>query len=839
MAVRFEGTSAGVKGTTYTVQVHDSDFAGTKVDVSLFGDGFNLKYNPNEERPDAEIIDSAVDFAIMRTPTTKTEIDDFISDLLSAPDERFTLRILDSSDNLFWCGYILADQVRYEDDRWADTLANVRINAKDGLNRLKAIDYNDNGTAYTGRVTFKEHLFNILDKTGLQDFWGATDDYLLSIVRWYEDQDATAALTVNEMDRTFVDHLAFIDYDDNGSEVYTSTYDVLKNICAIWGARIYLADGAWHFEQWNEYRETGSIYQHRYYKDGTKPGTNTSVSLEVDESADSFTTASEGILSYLPSIRKVQIDFNHQDDRNYLKGRNWDDSTPTETIVLPAKGKKFRIAGTLRTRALFGAPTLPLPDLVELHEPVVSVVAIQIGFSDGGTNYSLGRTYTIIGGLSGYAPADWEGGQYPILNPLQSLPQFVSQEINFSTPAIPDDVSTIASFTFDVDYVISLRSDGSSFSVADYPVSEEFTFNNVTLQVMNADTTFPSQLNRSITQNPDNADASAVLEKEVLIGDGVAFLGSNGISIEVSGEQEPTGLWTKGLTGTGAVIQRLLAIELLNQRRFPIKIFDGTIYCNTAIHYGSILKLTTAEQFVGMQTVYNSKQETWRGQFTSIGYSDSASSYTTVDEPLTPGPGGAGGGSAPGEGPQTVPGTSADNPIGSSFPTGGHIVSTTGTSTYNDGDPVTSIGIETMNVDRLIQAGNTIAMIDRTTGNTQTFTVTTDVAVGDTSIAVSSTNISGQFSQSSFITLETDEYIGNIWRGSVRRYVQKFNSATPTLTVTENSGVLPADENNIDVHYGGQLLTPTDDYTVSGSNIVLTFTPKSSVTILVRFMIVG
>lgn len=836
MAVRFEGTSAGVKGTTYTVQVHDSDFAGAKVDVSLFGDGFNLKYNPNEERPDAEIIDSAVDFAIMRTPTTKTEIDDFISDLLSAPDERFTLRILDSSDNLFWCGYILADQVRYEDDRWADTLANVRINAKDGLNRLKAIDYNDDGTAYTGRVTFKEHLFNILDKTGLQDFWGATDDYLLSIVRWYEDQDATAALTVNEMDRTFVDHLAFIDYDDNGSEVYTSTYDVLKNICAIWGARIYLADGAWHFEQWNEYRETGSIYQHRYYKDGTKPGTNTSVSLEVDESADSFTTASEGILSYLPSIRKVQIDFNHQDDRNYLKGRNWDDSTPTETIVLPAKGKKFRIAGTLRTRALFGAPTLPLPDLVELHEPVVSVVAIQIGFSDGGTNYSLGRTYTIIGGLSGYAPADWEGGQYPILNPLQSLPQFVSQEINFSTPAIPDDVSTIASFTFDVDYVISLRSDGSSFSVADYPVSEEFTFNNVTLQVMNADTTFPSQLNRSITQNPDNADASAVLEKEVLIGDGVAFLGSNGISIEVSGEQEPTGLWTKGLTGTGAVIQRLLAIELLNQRRFPIKIFDGTIYCNTAIHYGSILKLTTAEQFVGMQTVYNSKQETWRGQFTSIGYSDSASSYTTVDEPLTPGPGG--GGAAPGEGPQVVPGTSANNPIGSSFDDGGHIVSTTGDSSYSDGDEVTTIGIDTATVDGLVQAGDTIAMIDRTTGNTQTFTVTSNLQAGDTTIAVSSATISGSFGTNSYVTLGTGEFVTNIRQGSAARYVQKFdNPASATLTVTENSGTLPSDTNLIDVFYNGVLLSETDDYSISGSDIVLTFTPKRRV--IVKFWIIG
>jgi len=835
MAVRFEGTSAGVKGTTYTVQVHDSDFVGTTVDVNIFGNGFNLKYNPNEERPDAEIIDSSVSLALMRTDDTKTEIDDFISDLLSAPDERFTLRILDSSDNLYWCGYILADQVRYEDDRWADKLANVNINAKDGLNRLKAIDYNDDGTAYSGRVTFKDHLFNILDKTGLQDFWGATDDYLLSIVRWYEDQDATAALTVNEMDRTFVDHLAFIDYDDNGDEVYTSAYDVLKNICAIWGARIYLADGAWHFEQWNEYRETGSIYQHRYYKDRSKPGTNTNVSVEVDEGADDFITASEGVLTYLPSIRKVQIDFNHQDDRNYLKGRNWDDSTPTETIVLPAKDKRLRISGTLRTRALFGAPTLPLPDLVELHEPVVSIVAIQIGFTDGGTTYSLGRTYTLIGGLSGYSAADWEGGEYSIINPLQSLPQFVSQEINFITAAIPDDVATIAAFTFDVDYIISLRSDGSNFSAPDYPTSEEFTFNDITLQVMNNDGTFPSQLNRAITQNPDNSDASAVLEKEVIIGDGVAFLGSNGISIEVSGEQEPTSAWTKGLTGSGVFIQRLLAIELLNQRRFPIKVFDGTIYCKSAIGYGNVLKFTTAEQFIALQAVYNSKQETWRGQFTSIGYSDSSSGFTTVDEPLTPSPGG---GSAPGEGPQVVPGTSANSPIGSAFDDGGHIVSTTGDNSYSDGDPVTTIGIDAATVDGLVQAGDTIAMIDRTTGNTQTFTVTSNLQSGDTTIAVSSANISGSFGTNSYITLGTGEFITNIRQGSVQRYVQKFdNPASATLTVTENSGTLPGDTNLIDVFYNGVLLSETDDYSVNGSDVVLTFTPKRRV--IVKFWIIG
>lgn len=834
MAVRFEGTSAGIKGTTYTVQVHDTDYVGSVVDVSLGGEGFTLKYTPNEERPDAEIIDSALQFTLVRNSDTKTSIDAFIDDLLTAPDEQFTIRILDSSDNLYWCGYILADQVRYQDDRHADTLAAVQINAKDGLNRLKAIDYNDDGTAYTGRVTFKDHLFNILDKTGLQGFWGDTDDYLHSIVRWYEDQDATAALTVNEMDRTFVDHLAFIDYDDNANEVYTSCYDVLRNICTIWGARIYLSGGKWHFEQWNEYRNTGSIYQHRYYKDRSKPGTATTVDIEVDEGSNDFITASEGILGYLPSVRKVEIDFQHRDDRNYLKGRTWDDSTPTLSIVLPAKDKRFRVSGTLRTRVLFGADTLPLPDLVDLHEPCISIVGVTISTTIGGDTYSLGRDYTVINGNFSGSTVDWDGGPYRIGNPLQSLPQYVSQSVNFATPALPDDISTISSFSIDVSYVATVRADGSSFAPADAPTSEEFTFTDIVLQVVNADGSFPSQSNKAITVNPDNSDASEIIEKEVLIGDGVAFLGSNGISIEVSGEQEDTNQWTKGLTGSGVFIQRLLAAELLNQRRYPIKVFDGTFYANTAINYSNVFKLTTAEQFVPLQAIYNSRQEFWRGQFTSIGYSDTLSTYTTVDNPIAPS---SPGGNAPGEGPQTVPGVSAGNPITDAFDNGGHIVSITGdAAVFDDGDVVTSIEIEAIGVEGLIQSGDTIAMIDRTTGNTQTFTVTSDVGATDTTISVSSTAIDGSFSSNSYLTLSTDQYISNIRQGSFTRYVQKFdNPSSATLTITENSGTLPSDSNNIDVIYNGQVLTETDDYTVSGSDVILTFSPRGKV--IVKFLI--
>jgi hypothetical protein len=55
--------------------------------------------------------------------------------------------------------------------------------------------------------------------------------------------------------------------------------------------------------------------------------------------------------------------------------------------------------------------------------------------------------------------------------------------------------------------------------------------------------------------------------------------------------------------------------------------------------------------------------------------------------------------------------------------------------------------------------------------------------------------------------------------------------------VTENSGTLPSDTNLIDVFYNGVLLSETDDYSISGSDIVLTFMPKRRV--IVKFWIIG
>ena len=829
MAVRFEGTSAGVKGTTYTVQVHDSDFAGTKVDVSLGGDGFRLSYEPEEDSPDVAIIPSTLSFSIIRTSENAAAFNSFLSDFATADEGRFTVRIL-SGSNLYWCGYLLADQVRYLDTRWADTNAEFAMKAKDGINRLKGINYNDDGTAYEGRVTFKEHLFNILDKIGLQDFWGATDDYLHSVVRWYEEDDTAATLSDNSIDRVYGDHRAAYEVGDNGTYVYKSSFEILEAICTTFGARFFQSDGKWHFIQFNEFRQTGSIYLHRYYKDGTKPGTSSSVDFEVDETGGDFITASEGVQFFIPPVGRVEVEFKHKDDRNYLQGETIVFEVDSTIPGVPGNNSKYRISGLFTSDVEF----------TNNHLPVFNVVGLKIEIRDQSANvYRLERIAEITGGTNiNYGDTQWvEDGlnEYQIVMPIQQSGLPVTQSFDFVTPDSPagTDSATLLITYFDNRQVVI----GNIFNTAVDTVT--ISASGLSFQAMNTNGTFPAASNLLTLTNPDTPGASAIISKEVIFSDRINFTSSGSITRLVGDEHINTLSWSKGLSGTNYPIRRLLAIELLYQRRKAIKSIDATFISINDFHFFNLLKLNTGEQYVPIRATYNSKREDWAGRYFSIGYSDTLTGVTVInDVPLGPNGQPGGGGTPPGEGPITIPGVSANNPIGSSFDDGGHIVSTTGDSSYSDGDEVTTIGIDTATVDGLVQAGDTIAMIDRTTGNTQTFTVTSNLQAGDTTIAVSSATISGSFGTNSYVTLGTGEFVTNIRQGSAARYVQKFdNPASATLTVTENSGTLPSDTNLIDVFYNGVLLSETDDYSISGSDIVLTFMPKRRV--IVKFWIIG
>lgn len=830
MAVRFEATSAGLLGTTYTLQIHDSEYAGSAVDVILGGEGFTLSYEPEDERPDVAVIPSTLSFSIIRNADSASAFDSFLSDFIGADEGRFTMRVLNSSDELYWCGYILADQVKYIDTRWADTNSTFAFKAKDGLNRLKAIDYNDDGEPYAGRATFAGHLFNCLDKAGLKDFWGGGDDYLHAVVKWYTTLDTSATLSDNSLFRTYVDHAIAYTRADNGEYTYKSAYDILQAICASWGARIFLANGVWHFEQFNEYRETGDIYLHRYDKVFNKISTDSSTDYEVDEVAGDFITAASGVVGYLAPIRRVEINYNLEDDANYLQGLSFVESVVQFPVRSPpGQNVKYRISGLLTSDVQF----------TSTHFPVFCVVGLFVELQIGASTYKLERAAEIFGTNIVYDDPQWvEDGAatYEIVMPLQISGLPVTQVFDFVTPESPggEDTASISFGYFDVRQTVV---GGNPFESVVDTVSIDLA--NAGFQAMNLDGTFPEIARLNTISNPDSPNASEVISKDILFGDAFTFTRESSITILDSGEHVATTEWRKGLSGTARPIRRLLAQELLYQRRKAIKLFDATFIEKNPFFYYNVLKLNTGEQFIPLQVKYDSRQEIWTGRYTSIGYSDTLTGVSVViDVPIGPDP--STGGTPPGEGPQTIPGVSADNPITGSFDDGGHIISTTGESSIGGvGDIVDEIPIVSVGVDGLITSGDEVALVDPVTGATQIFTVASNVGATDTVISIVSATLTETFREESYVTTGTQTFVTNIQSGAsaINRYVQRFTSPTATLTITENSGILPANSNLIDVFYNGVLLTETIDYNVSGSDINLTFTPKSSASILVKFFV--
>lgn len=835
MGVLMQGTSAGVRGTLRTVQVIDTSFAGTATDISLGGNGFLLAYKPEEERPDVEIVTSELTFNIMRTSAVASVVDTFITNLLGADEGRFQVVVLNADDSLYWCGYIIADQVMYEDTRWADTISAYAVRAKDGINRLKAIDYNDDGTAYEGRVTFKDHLFNILGKLGLDSYWGSTDFYLTSYVRWYEEKDATATLDVNEMDRTYFDHFAVLKYDKQGNYIYPSTYDVLKSICAIWGARFYFADGRYRFEQWGEWRNTGTLRQHNYYKNATKPSTTSSVDIEVDETDGDFITLAGSRIELLAPVREIRVGFKHRNDRNYIEGEQWDGSVNVVRVgFVGGSDIRFRIAGSISTKATIN------PDIIQptpVGAPIFSVVGIRIVFTFDGTDYRLKRKANIANGNINYDLAEWStivSDDYEVVMPIQGGDFDVSTTVDFLTPTFPGSSPAF------VDMQVLYARTANQAGIGVLTSSTSLSFTNSVFQLFSTNNEALAIETIFLRQNTVAPNASEILEKDVLVADSPTFLTSASITIKVAGEDVPTGKWTKGLTGTGVTIQARLANELLEQRKLALRVLDGVIIDrDNTVGYGNVLKLTTAEQYFALQTTYNAAAEEWNGKWVSIGYSDT---LTAIEPTATTPPLGPGTVLPPtGNGPSNI--ATGITPIEAPglFDDGGHVVGTTGGVLVDD-DVITSIPIAPIGADGVILDGDTIALLDPNSGNTQYFTVAADVTGIATSISITSITVDGDFGDNSYVVIGTGALVDNIREGSAGggtgiRYVQLFTGTGATKTVTVNSGNLPSNTDLIDVYYNGQNLTEGSDYTVGGSNIILTFAPPSSAKVVVKFLV--
>ena len=238
-AIRLFGEFKDDQGQDWRVNIHDEDFTGTATEFTLGADGFVLRYTGDNEDRYQPVIGSEVTFTLVEQGATETAFMDLLS---TAGEQRFSVSVRkdpDGVNTLWWGGVILPEQVIRPDEFFP--IMNT-ITAADDMGNLNEIDYNNDGTAYSGQNSALYHVATCLLKTRATHLWG-TDDFL----RYVNDFKSIDYTGSNQIKDTRIAESSFYNPDQDGVNQYFKTIDVLENLARVFNARIFQSAGKWWF----------------------------------------------------------------------------------------------------------------------------------------------------------------------------------------------------------------------------------------------------------------------------------------------------------------------------------------------------------------------------------------------------------------------------------------------------------------------------------------------------------------------------------------------------------------------------------------------------------------
>jgi hypothetical protein len=227
------------RGVDWRVNIHDEDFTGTATEFTLGADGFVLRYTGDNENRYQPVIGSELTFTLVEQGATETTFMDLLS---TAAEQRFSVSVRkdpDEFNTLWWGGVILPEQVIRPDEYFP--IMNT-LTASDDVGNLEELDYNNDGTAYSGQASVLYHMANCLMKTRATHLWG-TDAFIYYI----NDFKSIDYVGSNQLKDTRIAHSSFYNPDDDGVKQYFKTFEVLENLSRVFNARIFQSEGKWWF----------------------------------------------------------------------------------------------------------------------------------------------------------------------------------------------------------------------------------------------------------------------------------------------------------------------------------------------------------------------------------------------------------------------------------------------------------------------------------------------------------------------------------------------------------------------------------------------------------------
>lgn len=629
MAVRLYSEFRSDRGDQYKIEIHDSQWIAAATEFNVDSRGFQLTYEGETDDIVSPIVGSKLTFGAYSTNAT---FETFIDTLKSFQENRFrvVVRRISSQDvatdfetrvladggtieslscvtdavnelgldsyQLYWVGWLTQDLVNVEDDSQPYV---YEITATDGIGRLANIEYdaanvvNEANGFKTSRIT--DVLKRSLDKIGTSDLWGASDVYFETSADWWETNAQTYSTANDPLATQGFDVRYFIQKDDDGNDVLSPVFELLRQMATLYNARVYMQRGRFVFEQYGN-RDTASRYVSRYDKTGAHLG-RVLISDDVAIDQTLFAARRSGNnWNFLPAAQLAKIHYvqrflNPFNAFGLFRFRNATNAY-TAGFIAGGSGVQLSVGSTSFNFKVTGPASLTSPIF-----PVFKM-RIRIQDSSTGTYYYCNRTYNGYaagGAMFGIPTWSTTAGEY-----FFDLPMFFSSGVaivNYPVAIITPDIPVNG----ELDFLLSLHGVFRSGTGATYTPSTTPLFDSVFVFGIetNGATNAPGATFSS-TNNDASVDSNLTIDLgDVFIADGprqtghlAAYNGTNWLG---------TSDWRKGSSGAVAPILKLLSNETLALHVRPIEQYNGNVigafYLGQRIVFDSQAYLMTSGTF--------------------------------------------------------------------------------------------------------------------------------------------------------------------------------------------------------------------------------------------------
>lgn len=348
--VRAYSEFTSLLGRNWKVEIWDEDFSSTATTFEVRGDGFTLNY----ESPNDNYLDIIKGSKLSFTPIiyqSDTTMQTLISDMGQSQDGRFLVRVYEDSD-IYWFGQVQTSLIR-EPDTYP---TQVKITSVDGLALLKDIDYSPSGNTNSDGIPINLGRFTEIVAECLSEikayntFFSGSDVPIKVSQNWYNDEMVSrdnAPLYTSAVERYLFKK---VKQTDDSEFAPMSCYDVLNAVLSAWNSRIMLTKGQFLVEQVSTY---ANLVRREWNVTVNGSSTSSVSTVNNTKPIDQTNTIrlAGGSRSWQKAVKSVSRVYEHNSYSNLLVNKadyttltDWNDSgIPLEVEGGGAKTLKIRI----------------------------------------------------------------------------------------------------------------------------------------------------------------------------------------------------------------------------------------------------------------------------------------------------------------------------------------------------------------------------------------------------------------------------------------------------------------------------------------------------------------